>query len=470
MVFEKFTNGLMNYSGVILIVYCLALLIKTENKKGLNMYNFLNYIYMNAKGLITKYFTCIVIASLFFVSCEKEDVKSIENSSNISLSNKEKYDEYGQKLFSVVLKSLEDKEFKSFIKEEALKQFDGDYDILIASSLDKPVNGNLKSTSRTLKEYLLGKIEASNLKSSEEGTSNFLDSILLYCPLMQISVPELGENSTENWDVENDNVLLTFLPSDFDEKTYTFVEAYDKSGNYYKLSLDSLPEIPVIVISNNERLEVDQENNFKSSKINYYSNQYYSYSLIYNDEEIIENDLNSTNLKSTQAIDRDTKTGKDVLYKGIFESKDAFRQVESWPNGKPEFKVIIVYSDRNGSTFTANSVEKVLSKDGWIKRYVVTVKLQTKTINVPIMTWYRDRFGLYMKYRWIEKDSGNSTEISTTLNNKYDDNTSTTTTVKSTVSDKDDDAGEAIVEYEDPTSGDGTWYSTGIVKFSVNQQ
>jgi hypothetical protein len=425
---------------------------------------------MNAKRLIIKYFTCIVVAGLFFVSCEKENVKITENSSNISLS-KEKYDEYSQKLFCVVLKSLGDKEFKSFIKKEALKQFDGDYDMLIASALDKPMNGNLKSTSRTLKEYLLGKIEASNLKSSEVKTSNFLDSILLYCPLMQISVPELKENSTENWDIENDNILLTVLPSNFDEKTFSFISAFDKNGNYYELSLDTFPNVPVIVISNNERLEVAEKSSLKSLNNNhYFSNQYYTYYFMNNEIETNSKKNDANFLKSAQSIDRDTKTGKDVLYKGRFVSKTAFRQVEPWPSGRPEFKVIIVYSDRNGTTFTANSVEKVIDKDGWITRYVLWVNLATKTINIPIMRWYRDRFGLYMKYKWIEQDGGNSTEISTTLNNKYDDNTSIATTVKSTIKKDDDDCGEAIVEYEDPTSGEGTWYTTGIVKFSINQQ
>lgn len=426
---------------------------------------------MKTNKLIIISFSLFIIASLFFISCKKEKFEEINNTAINSLNDKTKYDEYSKKLFNLLLSSLDDKEFKSFIKAEALKQFDGDYDILLASSLDKPMNNSLKSSSLTFKEYLQNRIESFKLKSSVNLTSTFIDSILLYCPLMQISVPELSYNSPENWDIENDNVLLTVLPSNFDEITFSFVTAFDKNGNYYELSLDTFPNVPVIVISNNERLEVAEKSSLKSLNNNkYFSNQYYTYYFMNNEMELTSNENDANFLKSAQAIDRDIKTGKDVLYKGRFESKTAFRQVEPWPSGRPEFKVIIVYSDRNGTTFTANSVEKVIDKDGWITRYVLWANLATKTINIPIMRWYRDRFGLYMKYKWIEQDGGNSTEISTTLNNKYDDNTSIATTVKSTIKEDDDDCGEAIVEYEDPTSGEGTWYTTGIVKFCVNQQ
>lgn len=67
-------------------------------------------------------------------------------------------------------------------------------------------------------------------------------------------------------------------------------------------------------------------------------------------------------------------------------------------------------------------------------------------------------------------DNGNGTkEINTSLTNKYNDNMTYTVTAKSTVSNTDDEAGEAIVEYMDATTDDGTWYSTGIVEFCVNQ-
>lgn len=42
--------------------------------------------------------------------------------------------------------------------------------------------------------------------------------------------------------------------------------------------------------------------------------------------------------------------------------------------------------------------------------------------------------------------------------------------IKTTIDDNDEDAGDAIVQYEHATAGDGTWYNTGIVKFSVNQE
>jgi hypothetical protein len=43
------------------------------------------------------------------------------------------------------------------------------------------------------------------------------------------------------------------------------------------------------------------------------------------------------------SYDRDLKSGSDILWQGRFVSKDAYRQVEGWPAGKPEFTVIIAF-------------------------------------------------------------------------------------------------------------------------------
>lgn len=407
---------------------------------------------MKVKKLFVPLILCMAI------SCTKENPISnkndYHNNCDVSLDDS-KYDEYGGKLLDVLLTTLDDKNFLSFLKNEACNQFDGDYDILIASSLEKPIQSGeetLKSENTTFYNYLSNKRALLKSYSNE----SILDSIVRYCPLMQISIPELEDGSTENWDVANTDVYIVFLNSEFDESTSSYVQAFDKNGMSHQLSLDTLPTLPVIVISNNERLSVSNLKNYDTNV--YYSNEYYTYRFL---------DCENVELKS---YDRDSNTKKDVLYKAKFVSKAAFRQVETWPNGRPEFKVIIAFSEKNGTNVTAGTMEKILSKDGWIKRYVVTVKLLTKTLNIPIFSWDKDIYGLKMKYHWIEQDNGNGTkEINTSLTNKFSDNMTYTTTVKSNVSNTDDDAGEAIVEYMDKTTEDGTWYSTGIVEFCINQ-
>jgi len=208
-------------------------------------------------------------------------------------------------------------------------------------------------------------------------------------------------------------------------------------------------------------------NSGKKSGSAYFSNNKYSY--YFKSDELNYASSSSGSSSRTQASDRDTNTGADVLWKGKFVSKDAFRQVESWPSGRPEFRVIIAYLDKSSGTATASTVEKILDKDGWIKRYIVTVKIQTKTINVPVFRWYKDRYGSDMKYTWIEQDGGGSTELSINVSSTFN-GTTVGSTIKTTIGRNDDKAGEAIVQYENSTSGDGTSYNTGILEFWINQQ
>ncbi|MCD6090442.1 MAG: hypothetical protein J7J72_02980 [Bacteroidales bacterium] len=67
--------------------------------------------------------------------------------------------------------------------------------------------------------------------------------------------------------------------------------------------------------------------------------------------------------------------------------------------------------------------------------------------------------------------SDTKTELSISVSSKFgeEDDFAVSTSLKVTISAKDDEAGESVVEYKDETSGEGTEYNTGIVKFWINQ-
>ena len=85
-----------------------------------------------------------IVFSLFsLTNCTKESTKT---DAQESLSG-EDYNLYANNLLKIVINSLEDTTFKDFIKEEAMKQFDGDYDVLLASTFDNEMeSSSLKST------------------------------------------------------------------------------------------------------------------------------------------------------------------------------------------------------------------------------------------------------------------------------------------------------------------------------------
>ena len=78
-----------------------------------------------------------------------------------------------------------------------------------------------------------------------------------------------------------------------------------------------------------------------------------------------------------------------------------------------------------------------------------------------------------MKYTWIEQDNSDTkTELNIAVSSNFGavpNTTTVTNSVKVSISAEDDEAGEDVVEYKDKTSGDGTEYNTGIVRFWINQ-
>lgn len=170
--------------------------------------------------------------------------------------------------------------------------------------------------------------------------------------------------------------------------------------------------------------------------------------------------------------DRDVNSNKDQLNKAEFVSIDAYRLVEPWLSGRPEFKVIVSYIEKVGTTYQAKSIIKILTIQDWVNRYIFWSTLDTKQIDLPIITFDKELIGNSVKYTWIEQDPSNTQmELSITTSSKFgeDDNTAISSSLKVTIGSDDDEAGESVVEYKDGTKGEGTEYNTGIVKFWVNQ-
>ncbi|MGM0642037.1 MAG: DUF3103 family protein [Thermotogota bacterium] len=418
---------------------------------------------------------------LIILSCEKEhDELQESNFKEKIVLNKEnpKLHDFAK----LIAKSMEDEKGRLFIKNEALKEFDGDFDILFSKFKNKKLdNSSLKATSfRTYENYLKRFYEFNNDIKSEDDYELFLNSLIEKYPLLQISIPEIYEGSTEKWETTNYIPLVAILPDNYNEETTKVISAYDINGNVTYLNINKIPEKPVLVIGQNERLvaikkeDVNLKNNKKIIQDPclqfYYETNNYEYYI-----PIDCGGGGSTGGGGSDdppTYDRDNNNNKDQLYKARFTSKTAFRQVEPWPKGRPEFKVIITYIEKIGSNYETKTITKILSKSDWITRYVLWTDLKTKHINLPIITWDKEKIGNSMKYTWIEQDNSNSTtelNIAASTDFGEDEDIPVNGSIKVTIGTDDTEAGEAIVEYKDNTTGDGTEYNTGIMRFWVNQ-
>ena len=420
----------------------------------------------------------VIVGITVFVSCEREKKEgtNLNKEEQISLNNE---DPLVHELANLLAKSMSDEMGRSFIKEEALKEFDGDFDILFAEIKDKDLSKtSLKSSNhKTFGGFLKSFYASNNKLKSDADFGAFLNSLIEKYPLLQISMPEISEESTKNWNESDYAPLVAVLPDNFDEKTTEVITAYDMNGNISYLDVNNCPQNPVIVISQNERLVAVKKGKNLSIKslpadeclVPYYETAMYAYYMPIDCGGDPGGDPGG-NPGGVTTYDRDNNGNRDKLNQARFVSVNAFRDVEQWPEGRPEFKVIISYIEKIGESYTPKTITKILTSDDWITRYVFWVDLKTKTINLPIITWDKSLIGNSMKYTWIEQDNSDvKTEYNIGVTSKFDENTTITTSVKVTISAADDEAGEDVVEYKDSTIGDGTEYDTGTVRFWVDQ-
>lgn len=140
-------------------------------------------------------------------------------------------------------------EVRSFLKKEALEQFDNDYDIFYPLIKNKVVYGD-----RTFRDILLSYCENENELSQVE------QSLLL----LNILVPDLtlfGDFNAKSWDVNNKEIAVICR----DDETNTL---YENGENIGQMSGGDIPAFPCLVVKNNERLKVSSVNT-RSGEVTY---------------------------------------------------------------------------------------------------------------------------------------------------------------------------------------------------------
>lgn len=154
--------------------------------------------------------------------------------------------------FSEALKSTA---FRTLIKNEALKRFNKDTDVLYQSIKDLPINGNMQyrtastnSSASTLHSFLIP------FFASEQELNDFENKM----PLLTIYVPELPENyfSAETWDV-NDPNQIPDVALRLDNITY--IPVIGRDDDNYLIAPEDVPSWAIVVLKDNERV-VDDSN------------------------------------------------------------------------------------------------------------------------------------------------------------------------------------------------------------------
>jgi len=194
---------------------------------------------------------------LFFIfcilqGCEEnyinEGVDDASLPDEIELSNKG-WDELVEIVAVDVSDKLNGAAFRTMLKHEVMMQFDGDYNILISSMLQRrpkylAFEEAQSQVMNTTNEDLLANYDWDVLEAAAESY-----------PLMQIAV----QVDAENWDADNVIPSVVYVTSDFDEATHNSVDGFDKDQNPITVSTLEDPVENYVVISHNERTYEENE-------------------------------------------------------------------------------------------------------------------------------------------------------------------------------------------------------------------
>ncbi|WP_075348952.1 hypothetical protein [Algoriphagus marinus] len=428
------------------------------------------------------------IVSISFWACQEEitgdtDPSLASKTENVLLATNSIKDQLASKVAKNIAASLGDPMVLDFMKEKANERFDGDFNFLIENTKDESLNVGFDDVNKRSRSFgsIVSGINLSDKRLSDT-VDSFLDSIARFHPLLQVFVPEFSE---ENFRTQGTDYLVAYIPRKIKNGV---IPAYDKNGNYHELSSTEIPEIPVIVIKENERVTAIPKGNNASNRIldcpilagaifeNDYNSYYYTEDVYYSQNLCIGGGGPVDGAPVNPTCDRDSNSGKDRLNRLKFNSMQDFRDVNEWFDGGQEIEVTITFAISNGNI---SSVKKFWTGSDSDFKDCGLFNCNTQWFylgNAEIVTWNPTTYGDAMLYVWIEKDPGDPIELSNTFSSSFPGvggapGTNFSTTVKQTITDEDDELGEAIVEYCDQTTGDGNEYNSvvGRIRFKVKQ-
>ncbi|WP_375416364.1 DUF3103 family protein [uncultured Hymenobacter sp.] len=195
---------------------------------------------------------------MFLISCDRDKLASelpqpsaSNTSADVSANANASANAKLENVARALAKSLgENASARGLLKKEALKQFDGDYDVLYAE-LVKQVPAFGQQMEKTVKTEIEGQVVS--------GMAPTLRDV----PNLNISVPI----NIDKWDVASYSPLVVFIPAGYNDRVKKQrLKAYDKDGKLHWLDADNAPDFPIIVVGPSERVTVDARGNLQNPK------------------------------------------------------------------------------------------------------------------------------------------------------------------------------------------------------------
>jgi hypothetical protein len=323
--------------------------------------------------------------SLCLWSCKEQD-KNVQPSEEITVLTPTEYNSRLEDVAKALAISMNEKSVRSFIKEEALKRFDGDYDILYGQVENKKINGeNFES------------ILATNTSAGKNAKVDAVNNLRLtqkLIPLLNIAVPV----NIDKWDVDNYNPLVVVLSDDYDDQKTTKVKGFRGDGSYTFIDAKLRPKDPVIVVGTNERT--------------LFENGVYSLrqDIILMNHEEGKNSDKQIPTKSKNKNSRVSSYSNSYLYLERMFSYD-ISQYEGWPNGWPEIQMRVF-----GAFFGATSLTQFRDTgEMYLPSAGSGSYWWTNPMNTSVVYWDSSTTRDLLKFWFNEVDGGFLKEINISL-------------------------------------------------------
>ena len=178
-----------------------------------------------------------VLTTFMLISCSKEIVNK---DYLISVQVTDELQAYED--FAIILSKAvsNEPELRAFLKREALKKYDKDYDVFYPWTKNLPVDGQ-HSFREILERY---------------DTDARLESVEKSIPLLTILVPDWSwandiAFSVNNWDTSIKTIVVGYMNGEKTNSLYHNGEYYDAMPSYI------IPEFPIVLIKNNERMKIE---------------------------------------------------------------------------------------------------------------------------------------------------------------------------------------------------------------------
>ena len=314
---------------------------------------------------INKLFFCLLTV-LIISSCNKNEEINPVNSETENNDAITQRNDALEKMALLVKDAVKNEEFRELIKQEATKQFDGDYDILYK----RIARRQLKSSNNvSINNFFVKSISQKEQKSAKVAQAN-LEKMVNTIPDFQISVPV----NCDKWDTKNFIPLVTYIPANFDEKTFTKIKAFDQNGNVVWLSLDKAPDFPVIVLGSCERIE-------ENGKLK--------------DMALPPDGGGGGGSGGGGGTGNTTRINGGMEYMQSMKFGN-LSKIEKWVSGKPEIRLRVYY-------YHNNSLHTLLTD--YFHPTRSSVDGNWKTYHTSLSNWYWNDYGTGLKFAWVEEDN-----------------------------------------------------------------